>query len=79
VNNLEKRKFLTLSELELQPVASRYSDCAIPAALIWDFILHFFFQIYEDNSDCTATRLWTVTLRDRDSIPNRGKVFFFSP
>jgi hypothetical protein len=36
VDNLEKRKFLTLPGLELdpsvvQPVASRYTDCTIPA------------------------------------------------
>jgi hypothetical protein len=31
VDDLEKRKFLTLPGLELQPVASRYTDYAIPA------------------------------------------------
>jgi hypothetical protein len=29
LDNVEKRKFLTRPGLELQPVASRYSDCAI--------------------------------------------------
>jgi hypothetical protein len=36
LDDMEKRKFLNLQELELrplcrQPVASRYTDCAIPA------------------------------------------------
>jgi hypothetical protein len=39
LDDVEKRKFLTLSGLELrpsavQPVASRYTDCPIPAPLI---------------------------------------------
>jgi hypothetical protein len=37
LNHMEKRKFLTLLGLELdssvvQPIASRYTDCAIPAS-----------------------------------------------
>jgi hypothetical protein len=31
LDDLEKRKFLTLPGLELQPVASRYTEYAIPA------------------------------------------------
>jgi hypothetical protein len=31
LDDLEKRKFLALTEIELQPVASRYTDYAIPA------------------------------------------------
>jgi hypothetical protein len=31
LDDVEKRKFLYLPGLELQPVASRYTDCAIPA------------------------------------------------
>jgi hypothetical protein len=39
LDDVEKRKFLTLPGLELrplalQPVASRYTDCAIPA-IVW--------------------------------------------
>jgi hypothetical protein len=33
VDDLEKRKFLTLPGLELQPVASRYTNYAIPAPI----------------------------------------------
>jgi hypothetical protein len=33
LDDLEKRKFLTVPGLELQPVASRYTDYTIPAQL----------------------------------------------
>jgi hypothetical protein len=35
LDNVEKRKFLTLPGLELQPVASRYTDCATPAPTLY--------------------------------------------
>jgi hypothetical protein len=43
LDNVEERKFLTLTGLKLQPVgcqptASRYTDCAIPAPLILQHI-----------------------------------------
>jgi hypothetical protein len=31
LDDVEKRKFLTLLGLEFQPVASRYTDCTVPA------------------------------------------------
>jgi hypothetical protein len=33
LEDVEKRKFLTPQGLELQPIASRYTDCAIAAPL----------------------------------------------
>jgi hypothetical protein len=32
LDDVEKRQFLTLPGLELQPVASRYTDYAVPAS-----------------------------------------------
>jgi hypothetical protein len=34
LDDMEKRKFFTLPGLELQPVASRYTDYAIPAPIL---------------------------------------------
>jgi hypothetical protein len=36
LDDVEKRKFLTLPGLELRPVASHYTYCAIPAPRYYD-------------------------------------------
>jgi hypothetical protein len=39
LDDVKKRKFLTLPELELQPVASRYTGYAIPAPTYQDYMI----------------------------------------
>jgi hypothetical protein len=43
LDTVEKRKFLTQPGLELQPVASGYTDYAIPVSIV--YIVIFFFVI----------------------------------
>jgi hypothetical protein len=64
LDDVEKRQFLTLQEL--QSVASRYTDCAIPGKITK--------EIYSQDSRSPGWYIWTWSLPIRSQRSEAGEV-----